>query len=409
MEEKNKKSRFGSRVKNLAEVFNSYFHMMPTDAFTSPGRIELLGNHTDHNNGMVLVSSIDLNILCLASKSDDNHFIIYSEGFPLMDIDLNDLNKKDSEKGESIGIVRGVLFRLQELGYKIGGLKASTSTTIFKGAGVSSSAAFEILIGKLISYYYNEDSISPVELAKIGQYAEVEYFNKPCGLLDQMGISVGSVNFIDFKNINEPFIKSLRFTLNNYELVLVNCKDSHSTLTHLYKKIKDDMSLLASHFNKTVLRVVYDKEFFLHKEELIEKYGEEVYLKGKHFYEENKRVLKARDALIRRDSKTFLRMINESGESSFNQLKNCYINDVNENLPKAILKSKEIIKDGAIRVHGGGFAGTILAIVSKEEVENYIKEMRDMFGYKNVRKIATNRFGTRYICKVKEVLEKEEE
>ena len=173
---------------------------------------------------------------------------------------------------------------------------------------------------------------------------------------------------------------------------------SESTLYPVLRRLQKDGCL-----------EVYDKEFFLHKEELIEKYGEEVYLKGKHFYEENKRVLKARDALIRRDSKTFLRMINESGESSFNQLKNCYVNDVNENLPKAILKSKEIIKDGAIRVHGGGFAGTILAIVSKEEVENYIKEMREMFGYKNVRKIATNRFGTRYICKVKEVLEKEEE
>lgn len=404
MNNKNK-SKFGSRVKNLSKVFKNYFHMEPEDAFTSPGRIELLGNHTDHNHGQVLVSSIDLNILCLATKTDDSKVIFYSKGFPIMEVDLNDLDKKENEYGESIGILRGVLYKFKELGYNIGGLRASTSTTIYKGAGVSSSAAFELLVCKILSYYFNEDKISPVELAKIGQFAETVYFNKPCGLLDQMGIGLGSVNFIDFKVIENPYIKTLRTSFKNYDFVLVNCKDSHSSLTHLYSKIKEDMSLVSSYFNKKVLREVSEKEFYKHKNQLIEKFGEDVYLRGKHFFEENRRVRNAKDAIINKDEKEFLRIMNESGESSFYQLKNCYVNDINENLPKGILKSKEIIKDGAVRVHGGGFAGTLLAIVSKDEVEDYIKEMREMFGNKNVRKITTNRFGTRFICRVKDVSE----
>ena len=359
------KSKFGSRVKNLSKVFKNYFHMEPEDAFTSPGRIELLGNHTDHNHGQVLVSSIDLNILCLATKTDDFKVIFYSKGFPIMEVDLNDLDKKENEYGESIGILRGVLYKFKVLGYNIGGLRASTSTTIYKGAGVSSSAAFELLVCKILSYYFNEDKISPVELAKIGQFAETVYFNKPCGLLDQMGIGLGSVNFIDFKVIENPYIKTLRTSFKNYDFVLVNCKDSHSSLTHLYSKIKEDMSLISSYFNKKVLREVSEKEFYKHKNQLIEKFGEDVYLRGKHFFEENRRVRNAKDAIINKDEKEFLRIINESGESSFYQLKNCYVNDINENLPKGILKSKEIIKDGAVRVHGGGFAGTLLAIVSK--------------------------------------------
>jgi galactokinase len=403
MNEKKKRSNFASRVERVTKSFKNFFEIDPEDVFTSPGRIELLGNHTDHNNGIVLVSSIDLNILSVSTPTLDNEVIFYSEGYPLMKVDLSDLDRKESEYGESIGIVRGILFRFKELGYKIGGLKAATTTTIFKGAGVSSSAAFELLICKMMSYYYNDDSISEVELAKIAQYAEINYFNKPCGLLDQMGISLGSINYIDFRYIDKPYIRSLRSIFKNYELVLVNCKDSHAHLTTYYKKIKDDMALLSSHFSKEVLRDVDIKDFFKSRDTLISKYGEDVYLRGKHFYEENNRVRKAKDAILNNDEKELIRLINESGESSFYQLKNCYLKDITENLPQGILKSKEIIKDGAIRVHGGGFAGTILGVVSKDEVDSYVKEMRTMFGYNNVRRITTNRFGTRFVCKVKDV------
>ena len=402
MEEK-KKSKFASRVEELKKHFVSFFNTEPEDAFTSPGRIELLGNHTDHNNGNVLVSTIDLNILAIASPSKTNKVTIYSYGYPIMEISLDDLEKKDDEQGESIGIVRGILFKMKESGYKLGGIIASTSTTVFKGGGVSSSAAFELLIAKMMSFYYNEDKIEPIELAKICRFAEVEYFNKPCGLLDQTGISLGGINYIDFKDNYNPYIKTIRSTLTDYDFVLVNCKDSHSSLTHLYKKIQDDMYSLSSYFNKKVLREVSRIDFLNAKDELIEKFGEDVYLRGKHYYEENERVRKAKDALFSKNQKEFIRLINESGESSYYQLKNCYVNNENENLPRGILKSKELIKDGAVRVHGGGFAGTILVIISKNEVDAYIKEMRKMFGYKNVKKITTNRYGTRFICKIKDI------
>lgn len=400
-----KKSKFCSRVDELKKNFVDFFKVEPQDAFTSPGRIELLGNHTDHNNGNVLVSTIDLNILALASPIEENKVIIYSFGFPIMEVNLEDLDKKNDEQGDSISIVRGILFKMKEDGYKLGGFIASTATTVFKGGGVSSSAAFELLIAKIMSFYYNEDSINPVELAKICRFSEVEYFNKPCGLLDQMSISLGAINYIDFKDTDKPYIKTIRMSFPDYELVLVNCKDSHSSLTHLYKKIQSDMFTLASHFGKNVLREVGRKEFMSSKDELIKKYGEDVFLRGKHYYEENERVRKAKDALFHKDQKEFIRLVNESGESSYYQLKNCYVNNENENLPRGILKSKEIIKDGAVRVHGGGFAGTLLALVNKQEVNYYIKEMRKMFGYSNVRKITTNRFGTRFICKVKDIVE----
>lgn len=404
----NKNCKFSNRVKNLTKVFYNYFGFFPTDAFTSPGRIELLGNHTDHNNGMALVSTIDLNILSLGTKSDDNHVTFHSSGFPIMDIDLEDLEKKGDERGESIGIVRGVLYRLKELGYNIGGIKACTTTTIFQGAGVSSSAAFELLIAKMISFFYNDDSIDPIVLAKVCQFAEVEYFEKPCGLLDQIGISIGSINFIDFKSTDQILTRKVYAPFKNYEFVLVQCKDGHSNLTHLYSKIKEDMFKLASYFGKNVLRDVYYKDYFNAKEDLIAKFGEDIYLRGKHYFEENLRVRKGLESLIKKDEKTFIKLLNESGESSFYQLKNCYIKSVEENLPKGILKSKEIINDGAVRVHGGGFAGTILALVNKDEVDNYVTEMKKLFGNKKVKRIVTNRFGTRHISRIEEVLTQEE-
>jgi galactokinase len=398
-----KKSRFALRVEKLVKDFVNYFKEEPEDVFSSPGRIELLGNHTDHNHGKVMVSSIDLNILAVAKKTDKNYFIYKTNGFPVMKVMLDDLDKREDEYNQSIGIIRGVLFKMKELGYNIGGVEVVTTTTIFKGAGVSSSAAFENLITKIVSYYYNEDKIQPFEEAQIGQFAESVYFNKPCGLLDQSGIAFGGVNYIDFKSTVEPEIISLNSTLKDFDFVLINTRDSHSQLTANYAEIKDDMFALASYFNKEVLREVDENEFFAKKEELIKKFSMRAFLRGKHFFEENHRVEKALKALQDGDQETFIKMVNESGESSFYQLKNCYVNNEEENLPKGLLLSKKIIKHGASRVHGGGFAGTMLAIVDKKETYDYIKEMRKIYGDNNVKKIALNKYGTRFVTKIKDI------
>lgn len=400
-----KKSRFVTRVESLSKYFYSLYNETPEEVFTSPGRIELLGNHTDHNHGKVLVSSIDLNILSVSKKTNDNKLVYQTKGYPIMEVDLDDLTLREEEYGQSIGLIRGVLFKMKELGYKIGGVKIATTTTIFKGAGVSSSAAFELLIARMMAYYYNDNKIDAFTLAQIAQFAECVYFNKPCGLLDQSGISLGGVNYIDFKDINKPVIETVTFPLTGFDLVLTNCVDSHAQLTHLYAKIKEDMLVLSNYFGKDYLREISSEEFFSKKDELIKKFGEDVYLRGKHYYEENVRVEKAFECVKNYDVEGFIKYINESGESSFYQLKNCYVNGTNENLPQGILRSKEIIKHGAVRVHGGGFAGTIIAIVDKDETIEYMNAMKELFGSKNVKRIALNRYGTRFVCMVNDAID----
>lgn len=401
-----KKSVFKYKLRMLSDNFNKQYGEYAEDVFTSPGRIELIGNHTDHNNGMVLVSSIDMMITAVTKKVDDNVFIYHTTGFPEMKVNLDELEKKENEVGSSIGMIRGVLFRMKELGYKIGGAKVSTYTTIFKGAGVSSSAAFELLVCQIMNHYYNNDEIKAYELAKIAQYSEAEFFGKPCGLLDQSGIALGGINFIDFNNPISPVIKNIKVELTKYDVTIVNTKGSHSKLTSEYAKIKEDMFKVASLFNKKVLREVDEEEFNKKKSVIIEKYGEDVYLRAKHYFEENKRVLEAFEAINNGDEDTFVKKLGESGESSFYQLKNCYVHSENENLPKAILLSNKIIQNGSCRVHGGGFAGTILAFTRKDETSKYRLEMIKMFGKNNVRGVVFNANGTRYCGKLASIIKK---
>ena len=242
------KARFQNKIKEMRDFFISYYKEEPVFLFSSPGRIELIGNHTDHNHGKVIVSTLDLSILALVKKTDDNFFVYKTDGFNEMRIDLNSLELRKNEYYQSIGLIRGVLFYLKEAGYKLGGVHITSSTNIFKGAGVSSSAAFEILIGKIISYCYNDDKISSIELAKIGQNAENNYFNKPCGLLDQCAISLGGVNYIDFEDENNPKIINIKCYLKKYDIVITNTLESHSSLSSYYAKIKNDMAMLSDYF-----------------------------------------------------------------------------------------------------------------------------------------------------------------
>ena len=401
------KVKFQNKVKEMKEFFISYYNEEPEFLFSSPGRIELIGNHTDHNHGKVLVGTLDLSILALVRKTNDNYLVYKTEGFNEMKISLDSLLIKKNEYYQSIGLIRGVLFYLKELGYKLGGVHITSSTNIFKGAGVSSSAAFEILIGKIMSYCYNDDKISPIELAKIGKKAENNYFNKPCGLLDQCAISVGGVNYIDFEDEENPRVVNVKCYLKKYDIIITNCLDSHSSLSSYYAKIKEDMSSIASLFNKKYLREVNYQDFIARKEEIISKYSIDVYLRGEHFFEENIRVDQALEALKKHDEDLFVRLIDESGESSFNKLKNCYVKDLNENLPKGILFSKSINLEGGTRVHGGGFAGSFLSFVKKDQTKEFLYQMRKRYGRNNVRKINLSRYGTRCVGLVEDILKEE--
>jgi len=312
----------------------------------------------------------------------------------LMTININNLNLSPNEKGKSSAIVKGVVQGFLNRGYKVGGFICYATSNIFKGAGISSSAAYELLIAGILNSYYNNDELDKVELAKIAQFSEVEFFGKPCGLLDQMGISLGGINMIDFESIVTPKIAHVELDLDDYDVILVNTGDDHTSLTQFYSEIKDEMASIAKHFGKTVLREVNVEEFYGSLKELKKKYGGRAVLRAIHYFDENERVNVAYNAIKNNDIKTFLKCVNESGESSYRLLQNCYYaNDINQGITLGVVLSQRIIKDGAVRVHGGGFAGTILAFVNKNESENYINKMSEVFGKENCNRVGLRKLG----------------
>lgn len=387
-------NEFKVRKLDVEKNFLVNFSERIDDFFSSSGRIELLGNHTDHNHGLVLVSAVSLDIFTGVKKTDDNYIKIISEGYPLMTININNLTLTPNEKGKSSAMVKGVIQGFLNRGYKVGGFYCYATSNIFKGAGISSSAAYELLIAGILNYYYNGNTIDRVELAKIAQFSEVEFFGKPCGLLDQMGISLGGINMIDFESIVTPKIDHIELELNDYDVILINTGDDHTSLTQYYSEIKDEMSNVSSYFNKKNLREVNKNEFLKAIPELKKKYGGRAVLRAMHFYDENERVNLAYEAIKNNDIKSFLKYVNESGESSYKLLQNCYYaNDVNQGITLALILSQKMIKDGACRVHGGGFAGTILAIVNKSESEEYLKEMSKVFGNENCNRVELRKLG----------------
>ena len=370
-----------SRIQTLDERFLLVFHRQPEKHFSSPGRLELLGNHTDHNHGLVLVSAVDLDILASASKNSDNHVRVHSVGFADMDVDLSVLDVQKEEIGQSASILRGVASFYHQKGYAIGGMDMVMDSAIFPGAGVSSSAAFELLICQAFNTFYNDGKIDPVEMAKIAQKTETDYFGKPCGLLDQMGVALGGVNYIDFQSTTDPVYKHVNFDITGYTVILTNTGGSHANLTPLYKAIKDDMRKIAQAFGQDYLRDVPENQVIEHKKELVEKYGDDAYRKAIHFYNENKRVITAFLALQKKDAKKFVEMVQASGTSSRLYLKNTSAgNPKAEALAQGLALSAKLIKDGAIRVHGGGFAGTMLAFVKNDQAESYLQAMKAKFG-----------------------------
>lgn len=385
---------YNERKLSVEKSFLLNFSERAEDFFSSSGRIELLGNHTDHNNGLVLVSAVSLDIFAGVKMSNDNYIRIISEGYPLMTININNLNLSPNEKGKSSAIVKGVIQGFKNRGYNVGGFYCYATSNVFKGAGVSSSAAYELLIAGILNYYFNDNTIDRVELAKIAQFSEVEFFGKPCGLLDQMGISLGGINMIDFESIITPKISHIELELKDYDVILVNTGDDHTALTQYYSEIKDEMSKISSYFNKKTLREVNEEEFLKAIPELKNKYGGRAILRAIHFFEENKRVEIAYKAIENGDIATFLRCINESGESSYKLLQNCYYaNDVNQGITLGVVLSQKLIKDGAVRVHGGGFAGTILSIVNKKESSKYLDEISKVFGKENCNKVYLRKLG----------------
>ena len=373
------------RYVKALESFEKIYGEKEVEIYSAPGRSEVGGNHTDHQFGKVLATSINLDAIAIVAPKEEAEIDLKSEGYDRITVDLNHLNKADVKEGSSEALIAGVAFKLKEEGYNIGGFEAYVTSDVLNGAGMSSSAAFEVLIGNILSGLYNDMKISPVFLAQAGQFAENEFFGKPCGLMDQMASSVGGLINIDFENPEEPKIKKVEVDFEEYghSLCIVDTKGSHADLTDDYAAIPEEMKEVAGFFDKAVLREVDKDDFYLNLPKIREILGDRAVLRAMHLFEENKRVDEQVKALEDGDFETFKKLIKESGNSSFKYLQNVYSNhDLNNQSVSIGLAMSDIsLGDrGVSRVHGGGFAGTIQAFVPNDIVGMYKKNMEHVFG-----------------------------
>ena len=385
---------YEDRIEALKRTFIENEGVTPDSLFSSSGRAEILGNHTDHNHGLVMVASISCDVIAWVKATNDSIVKVCSEGYPPVIVDITDLEVKKEEYGLSDALVRGVAKAIIDRGYNIKGFTAYTTSSIFKGAGVSSSAAFEVLVSEIFNSLYLNGALNAVDRAVISQFAENVYFGKPCGLLDQSGISIGSLVKLDFNTPTKPVISQLNAP-EGYTLVITNTGGDHASLTEHYAAIRKEMESIAEYFCKKVLRDVPYEEFLTKIPTLKRHFSGRAILRAIHFYNENERVLQAEKALSEGNVKKFLNAVNGSGLSSLVLLQNCMVPaDVMQPVVLGIEYSRQIIKDGAVRVHGGGFAGSILAFVNDNEVDGYVSSMKKLFGNDNVFKASIRKVGT---------------
>lgn len=392
------------RYANALDKFVELYGDENVSIYSAAGRSEISGNHTDHQHGCVLAGSINLDAIGVVARQDDVINVV-SDSFNIKPIYLNDLDKKDEEEGTSEGLIRGVVSKLKELGYNIGGFKAFITSDVLVGAGLSSSAAFETIIGTIIDGLYNDMSIDMVTIAKVGQYAENVYFGKPCGLMDQCACAVGGLIFIDFKDTEHPVVNHVDVDFSKYDhsLCIVDTKGSHADLTDAYGAIPTEMKDVAHYFGKEFLREVDEKEFFDHLADVraAVKNDREI-LRAIHFFKENARVPQIVEALNNDDFDLFKKLIKESGNSSYKFLQNVYADfDYKHQAVSAGLALSEIVlgDHGVSRVHGGGFAGTIQAFVENDFVPEYKKEIEKLFGEGSCHVLKVRKLGG---CKVVE-------
>ncbi len=373
------------RFMRSSNQFNKQFGGQPEAFISVPGRSELGGNHTDHQHGCVLTAAVDLDTIAAISKQPNQRIDICSEGYAFFSVDLDTLVPDPKETGKSSAIVRGVTAGLKNHGYNFGGFKAYITSDVLLGSGLSSSASFEVLIGAILSYLYNDGQVPAVELAKIGQYAENEFFGKPCGLQDQMACALGGVSYIDFKDTAEPVYESIAFDLRShgFALCITNTGAGHDNLTKEYAAITQEMGDISRRMGQKWLRFCDETEFMARLSEFRTDCGDRAVLRALHFFRENRRPQEMAAALKKGDFDQFLRIVRKSGRSSWEYLQNVSVTGVPKDQPVGIaLAVSERLLDGcgAWRVHGGGFAGTIQAYVPDAQVENYKKTMEGVFG-----------------------------
>ncbi len=375
-----------NRFSSLIEEHNSLFHKNTPALFSSPGRTEISGNHTDHNLGLVIGAAINLDTIAAVSKRDDNKVIFASKGFPLISLDITNKEIREEEKNTTASLIRGIAHAFTLGGVVVGGWEANIQSNVLVGSGLSSSASIEVLIAEIFNNLYNNDAFSPLELARIAQYAENVYFGKPSGLLDQASCALGGVVALDFKDKDNPVVEPMKLNLREYELTMVitNTHGCHANLTGEYSAIPNEMRQVAAYFGKKNLRDVDFDDFISSLKPLRNSIkNDRAILRAYHYFTENDRVRYMISEIKDGDIDTFLYNVNESGTSSFCFLQNVFpsTNPTEQKISLAIMLSQKILQgEGAVRVHGGGFAGTIQAYVPDHLLKRYVSAMDSLFG-----------------------------
>jgi galactokinase len=373
------------RWSELVKQHEALYGNQDISLFSTPGRTELGGNHTDHNRGRVLAGSINLDTIAAVSLTGDTTVIIDSEGYPAVKVDISDLSVHPEEEGLTESLVRGIAARFAEKGYKIDGFRANTTSSVLKGSGLSSSAALEVLVGTIFSALFNGNMVTSTDIAQIGQYSENNYFGKPCGLMDQVACANGGIVAIDFKDPEKPVITAVVYNFNKagYTLMVVDTGGNHADLTPEYAAIPTEMKSVAAEFGQEVCRDVDEAEVIKNVASLREKTGDRAILRSLHFFNDNKRVSRMVESLKDNKVEDYLHQVNLSGHSSFCYLQNVYPGKEpqEQGISLALALTEEFLEDkGACRVHGGGFAGTIQVYIPNEKAKNYISYMQNFFG-----------------------------
>lgn len=388
---------YGGDAKNIQRQRGRYINTIRTfcsfygderelAVYSTPGRTEIGGNHTDHQRGKVLAAAVNLDIIAVVAKNKDNTIRVRSQGFEGEDaVLLEGLEPKKEEAGRSLALVRGVAAGVLKHGGQVGGFDAFTTSDVLKGSGLSSSAAFEVCLGAVLNGEYNNGRLTPVQLGIIGQYAENVFFGKPSGLMDQTACAVGSAIAIDFEDPENPLVRRIPFDLaaTGYSMVITDTKGDHANLTAEYAAIRTEMEEVAAFFGKQALRQVDEADFLDKIAEIREKTGDRAVLRAIHFFADSRRAGALADALERRDFDEFLRLIVAGGHSSFEYNQNAYAigQPQHQGVSLALALSQQVLQGrGAWRLQGGGFAGTIQAFVPADLLDTYTRRLGGVFG-----------------------------
>ena len=378
------KGRIVQMIEGYKSTFGADENAM-VEIFSAPGRTEVGGNHTDHQHGCVLAGSVNLDTLCCAAPNGTSKVRMLSEGYPMLEVDLTDLTPAKDEVNTSASLIRGVAARMTELGHAVGGFDAYATSNVLAGSGLSSSAAYEVLLGVIFNRLFCGEAFNAVEIAQIGQYAENHFFGKPCGLMDQMASSVGNIVAIDFNDPAKPIIRPIGFDFaaSGYALCIIDSGADHANLTDEYAAIPADMKNIARALGAEVLRDCDEAKFISMIPQLRKQFGDRAVLRAHHFFGDNRRAVEEADLLEKGDFAGFLNVIKESGRSSFQYLQNVYVSGAKQEQAVALalaVAETALAGEGAVRVHGGGFAGTIQAFVPQHKLQAFVATVDGALG-----------------------------